>query len=191
MVFAGQSELFPVVRTPGCIRHEIGNCLAPCAAGCTQSDYGFHVEAALDFLRGKDATPLEQLERQMNEAAAAQLFERACVLRDRLKSLQWLHRQLDRLRQAVRQSWVYPVAGHDGDQAWYLIRDGLVRAVTPAPVDEATRAAARAKMVDVYAAGCSGPPGLDEVDGVLLVDGWFRRQRQEKERLLAVEAARA
>jgi len=29
MVFADQGELFPLVRAPGCIRHDIGQCLAP------------------------------------------------------------------------------------------------------------------------------------------------------------------
>src|SRR5262249_13400949 len=59
MVFADQRELFPAVRTPGCLRHEIGNCLAPCAAACTRAEYRGHVEAAAAFLQGKDEAPLE------------------------------------------------------------------------------------------------------------------------------------
>jgi hypothetical protein len=29
MIFADQRELFPVVLAPGCLRHDIGQCLAP------------------------------------------------------------------------------------------------------------------------------------------------------------------
>jgi hypothetical protein len=37
----------------------------------------------------------------------------------------------------------------------------------------------------------AGPPGLEEVDGVLLVAGWFRRHPAERERVLEPEAALA
>jgi excinuclease ABC subunit C len=191
MIFADQRELFPVLLTPACIRHDIGNCLGPCAAACTQPDYAFHVQAARDFLDGKDASPLEMLERDMNAASAALQFERAAVLRDRLDSLSWLWRHLERLRGAVRDSFVYPVTGHDGGVTWFLVRDGLVRAAVPL-TDEASRHRALVMLDDVFATGRSvaGPPGLDEVDGVLLVAGWFARHRGERQRVLEPAAAR-
>ena len=37
----------------------------------------------------------------------------------------------------------------------------------------------------------SGPPGPDEIDGVLLVAAWFRRYSAEKGKLLVPAAARA
>src|SRR5207244_4502121 len=57
MVFADQREIFPLLLTPGCIRHDIGNCVGPCAAACTQDEYRFHLEGARDFLEGKDKSP--------------------------------------------------------------------------------------------------------------------------------------
>lgn len=191
MVFADQRELFPVLHAPGCIRHDLGSCLAPCAAACTQPDYAFHVAAALDFLHGRDRTPLDQLTREMTQAAADLQFERAAVLRDRLDTLEWLWRQLDRLRDAVRQSGVYAVDGAGG-ATWYLIRGGAVRAAIPAPADEVTREKAAMRLAEVFAADApsSGPPRPDEVDGVLLVSSWFRRHRQERDRLLNVDVAR-
>jgi excinuclease ABC subunit C len=192
MIFAGQAELFPLVRTPGCIRHDIGHCLAPCAAACTQHEYAFHVEAALDFLHGKDSSPLEILEREMNDASAALQFERAAMLRDRLDSLGWLAKHLERLRQAVRHSFVYPLAGTEGGETWYLIRHGLVRAAVPAPVDARSRRRARQRLDEVYDSGSRAIdlPEPDEVDGVLLVAGWFRRNKEERARWIEVETAR-
>jgi excinuclease ABC subunit C len=191
MVFADQRQLFPQDLTPGCIRHDIGHCLAPCAGACTHGEYAFHVQAALDFLHGKDRTPLEQLEREMNQAAGELKFERAASLRDRLDVLGWLDQHLERLRQAVRHSFIYPVEGQSG-RTWYLIRHGFVRAALAGPADEQSKRATLTKLEEVYPGGAvvPGPPGLDEVDGVLLVGGWFRRHRQELERVIEVEAAR-
>jgi excinuclease ABC subunit C len=182
MHFAGQGELFPVVRVPGCLRHEIGNCLAPCAAACTQEEYAFHVEGALGFLEGRDNTPLEQLQRRMEEASAALQFERAAALRDRLSPLEWMSKHLGRLREARTVSGVYPVQGHDGTEAWYVIKHGVVRAVMSAGSAEAARGILLAGPAD------AGPPALNEVDGMMLVLRWFRQERGEREKLLGVEA---
>jgi excinuclease ABC subunit C len=192
MVFAGQPELFPVLRSPGCLRHEIGHCLAPCAAACTRGDYHAAVGAALEFLRGNDRGPLEALQREMTEAAAALAFERAGALRDKLLLLTWLSEHLDRLRQAAQLSFVYPVSGAGGE-LWYLIHGGQVRAVLPRPVEtEAGRQAARL-LEGVYRAEDSrpGPLTRDEIDGVLLVAGWFRKHPAERQCTLEPQAALA
>src|SRR5207249_11449013 len=100
MRFGDQQELFPVLRAAGCLRHEIGTCLGPCAAACTHAAYEAQLEAARAFLDGRDTSPLESLERDMLAASAALQFERAAALRDRLEPLRWLHRCLERLRGA-------------------------------------------------------------------------------------------
>lgn len=189
--FAEQGELFPVVQAPGCIRHEIGNCLAPCAAVCTRREYTGNVRSARAFLEGLDPSPLESLEREMNAAAAALAYERAGALRDKLEALRWLGEHLDRLRQAARRSFVYLVAGEDGDELWYLVHGGRVRAVVPAPADEAGRRAAAEALAAVYEDGSKvrGALSLDEIDGVLLVAAWFRRHSAERWRTLGPQEA--
>jgi excinuclease ABC subunit C len=177
MHFAGQGELFPVIRTPGCLRHEIGHCLAPCAAACTRQEYAAQADAALAFLRGADGTAVETLQGQMEAASAEQKYERAAALRDRLAPLEWLWKHLARLREARQVSGVYPAGG-----AWYVIRHGVVRLRLSVGDAEAARRVLLAGPRD------PGPAGLDEVDGLLLVAGWFRRHRAERERLLGVEA---
>jgi excinuclease ABC subunit C len=193
MVFADQAELFPVLRAAGCIRHEIGNCLGPCAAACSRADYRANVQAALAFLEGRDGSPLEMLEREMVEASAALAFERAAALRDKLEVLRWLTEHLQRVRNACRHSFVYPVPAHDGSELWYLVRRGGVCSVLPAPRDDDGRRTAAAALEVVYGRGGKvlGPPGAEEVDGVLLVAAWFRKYAAERQRLLTPDAARA
>lgn len=191
MVFAGQGELFPIVRAPGCLRHEIDKCLAPCAAACTRSDYNAGVQAALRFLHGTDRTPLETLEREMIEASTSLAFERAGALRDKLQLLTWLSDNLERLRQASQHSFVYPVTGHDGVELWYLIQQGRVRAVVPRPQDEESRREAMRLVEVVYRVDSSKPQPLtrEEIDMVMLVAGWFRKHTGEKGRTLEPPAA--
>jgi excinuclease ABC subunit C len=186
MSFAEENELFPMVRAPGCIRHEIGSCLAPCAAGCSVSDYRAAARAARAFLEGLDTSPVERLERDMHAAGVALQFERAAALRDRWQALHWLTRHLDRLREAGRHSFVYPVVGHDDTELWYLIRRGRVVGALPRPGDDAGRRLAATIIAEAFAPGrvVPGPLTLAETDGVLLVSGWFRRQPAEKQRTL-------
>ncbi len=192
MVFADQGELFPLARAPGCIRHEIGACIAPCAAVCTRGDYAAQVRAARRFLDGLDPAPLETLEHEMEAAAAALAYERAAVLRDKLEALRWLTDHLARLRTAGRESFVYPVSGHGGDDWWYLIHGGRVRAALAAPRAAEDRKAAADLLRAVYQGGAApGLPSTEEVDGVLLVAAWFRRHTGERARTLAVEDALA
>src|SRR5204863_6128663 len=71
MVFAEQHELFPVLRAAGCLRHEIGTCLGPCAGACSQAAYLEKVRAVQTFLAGSDSGTLATLERDMTAASRA------------------------------------------------------------------------------------------------------------------------
>ncbi|HEY7329511.1 MAG TPA: UvrB/UvrC motif-containing protein [Gemmataceae bacterium] len=186
MTFADQPELFSLPLTPGCIRYEIGNCLGPCAAACTRDDYAANVQALLAFLRGDDDSPLHTLEREMTAASTQLAFERAAALRDKLESLTWLSERLRMVREASQHSFVYVVRGHDDAKAWHLIHGGRVRAVVPAPRDEASRHEAAKRVQEVYErrSAAAGPPSPREIDGVLLVAAWFRWRKEERQNTL-------
>jgi excinuclease ABC subunit C len=194
MQFADQAKLFPVLGGAGCLRYEIGTCLGPCIAACSQRGYGVRVQQARAFLAGTDLRPLEALASEMTAAAQAQDYERAAVVRDRLESLRWLHHQLQRMRQAQAEgSFVYPVTGHTGSRLWYLIHGGRTVAAVAAPSSAATCALAAARLEDVYGKDRprGGMPSLVHLDGVLLVAAWFRRYPRERTRALTPAAALA
>jgi excinuclease ABC subunit C len=194
MAFADEGELFPVIRTPGCLRLDIGTCLGPCAAACTRDAYRGQVRAARSFLTGDDDGPLSTMEAEMAAASAALRFERAAALRDQFEVLRWLRERLDRLRRArAGQSFVYPVAGEGGPDLWYLIQHGRVARVLPAPGDgTGGRQVAEAVEAVFFAEQARGRLlAADEFDGVLLVDGWFRRHPEERARTLAPGGALA
>jgi excinuclease ABC subunit C len=187
MLFADQAELFPILRSAGCLRHEIGTCLGPCAAACTRREYAGRVRAARTFLDGKDTSPLQALERDMAAAAAAQAYERAAALRDRLGPLRWLFEQLDQVRRLRADgSFIYPVTGHDGGDIWYLVHHGRALAAVAAPRDDASRRVAAERIESVYQREEARLrlESAEHLDGMLLLAAWFRRHPEERARAL-------
>lgn len=73
-----------------CVQHEIGNCLAPCAGIVEPSAYKEIIIQVIQFLQGKSAPILKQLHEKMAEASAELQFERAALLRDRIRDVERL-----------------------------------------------------------------------------------------------------
>jgi excinuclease ABC subunit C len=190
IVFAGQQELFPVLYSPGCLRHDIGTCSAPCAARCTSAGYASQIDRALAFLAGEDRSILEPLEREMHAAAEALTFEKAAALRDRLAPLQWLDGHLTALREGRGQSFVYEADG-DGETWWYLIHQGRPRAALRRPETAEEYRGAGVLLESLWSRDRGREPTLDEVDAVLLVLSWFRQHPEERLRTLSPAEALA
>jgi excinuclease ABC subunit C len=75
-------------RTRPCLYHQIGRCAAPCVGYITPEDYARLLTGALAMLRGRDDGALKRLRRDMDAASAAQDYEKAAILRDRMQALQ-------------------------------------------------------------------------------------------------------
>lgn len=177
MLFADQADLFGVEHTPRCHRAELRLCAGPCAALCSQDDYRRRVELARAFLDGDADEPLRWLNERMLGAAERWEFEYAAALRDRIRRLEMLRDEFSRLREALDNlSFLYHVAGTDGDDRVYVVRRGTVRAVLPAP----RTAAERRRLQRVAAEHFSPPEGSGalvakhQVDEILLLARWFR-----------------
>jgi excinuclease ABC subunit C len=84
-------------------------------------------------------------------------------------------------------SFVYSVAGVDGDDRVYVIRRGCVRAETAAPRTADDRERLRALVSQTFEVGVY-PPGAvpaHEVDELMLVSAWFRQHPDELDRVRA------
>ncbi|HVX38797.1 MAG TPA: UvrB/UvrC motif-containing protein [Gemmatimonadaceae bacterium] len=192
MHFADQPELFEIFpRTPGCIRFEVKKCLGPCVGGCTAQQYDERVAMARAFLDGADDGPIERLRGDMEAASERLEFERAAVLRDKLKRLETLRAQFARLRFALETlSFVYTVPGFDGDDRVYLIRRGCVRGEATRPRTPAEAVRLMGLIDEVYspASQIGGQIPTHEIDELLLLSSWFRRFPEELERTSASSA---
>ena len=186
IVFGDQQELFQLTpRTPGCIRLEVRKCLGPCVAACSADQYQTQVDLARAFLEGTNDGPIAHLRAEMDACAELLNFERAAVMRDKLQRLETLREMFSRMRFAVETlSFAYRVSGHDGDDRVYLIRRGTVRAEARAPRSARDRAQLRAMVRDVFdpPERSTGAVPTHEIDELLLLSSWFRRNPGELER---------
>ncbi|MBI5480322.1 MAG: excinuclease ABC subunit UvrC, partial [Deltaproteobacteria bacterium] len=73
-------------RTRPCLQFQIGWCPAPCVQEV--ADYADRVRDVTLFLEGRSAELTQRLQTRMQAAAAAEEFERAAALRDRLAAVE-------------------------------------------------------------------------------------------------------
>lgn len=74
-------------RTRPCLLHSIGRCSAPCTNYVAHASYAADAAQARGFLRGGIVRIERDMRRRMEDEAAAQRFEEAALLRDRLRAL--------------------------------------------------------------------------------------------------------
>ena len=74
-------------RERPCILYQIKRCSGPCVGYIKNDEYKHTVEDAIEFVSGKSRKIQKNLSRQMEKASEELDFERATILRDRIKSL--------------------------------------------------------------------------------------------------------
>ena len=74
-------------RKRPCILYQIKRCSAPCVGYVDEVEYKNSVEDAIKFVSGKSREIQKNLSKQMEEASEKLDFEKASILRDRIKSL--------------------------------------------------------------------------------------------------------
>ncbi|MEE4331679.1 MAG: excinuclease ABC subunit UvrC [Wenzhouxiangella sp.] len=75
-------------RSRPCLQYQINRCSAPCVGYISEADYRRDLEAAREFLKGRDEAVIEYLGERMRKASEALDFEKAASLRDHIQTLQ-------------------------------------------------------------------------------------------------------
>jgi excinuclease ABC subunit C len=70
-----------------CLLHNIRQCTAPCNLRVSKEDYRKQIRNLILLLEGKKDRLLARMEKEMQEASTATLFEKAARLRDEIKAL--------------------------------------------------------------------------------------------------------
>jgi excinuclease ABC subunit C len=73
-----------------CLLHSINQCTAPCADRISREAYVADIRRLRKLLNTKRSVLLRELRREMDQAAAAQAYEEAGVLRDRIQAIESL-----------------------------------------------------------------------------------------------------
>jgi excinuclease ABC subunit C len=111
-----------------CLQYFIKRSLAPCDARVTHEEYMEVVQQAIDFLRGRLGAVERGIVGEMAAAAAAQEFEKAALLRDRLAAVRHVH---ERQTARIEGGEAFDVIGlHQGEPGAnvqvFRVRDGAV-----------------------------------------------------------------
>jgi excinuclease ABC subunit C len=91
-VLQALNELVPLRRcktlpTEKCLYYDIGKCIAPCIAACTDDEYQALVDEVKALLAGRSDRLVQRVRDAMHAAADAHRFEEAARLRDQLQGL--------------------------------------------------------------------------------------------------------
>ncbi|PKB25828.1 excinuclease ABC subunit C [Novosphingobium kunmingense] len=110
-------------RDRPCLLYQIKRCSAPCVGRIDEAGYRELVGEAKDFLGGKSGAVQAKLNAQMEEAAQALDFERAALLRDRLRAATFIQGSQAINAEGVGNADVFALAekgGHVGIQAFFI-----------------------------------------------------------------------
>ena len=110
-------------RDRPCLLYQIKRCSAPCVGRIDQAGYAELVGEARDFLGGKSGAVQKKMEGQMAEAATALDYERAAMLRDRLRAATFIQGSQAINAEGVGNADIFALAGeggHIGIQAFFI-----------------------------------------------------------------------
>ncbi|MBK6801562.1 excinuclease ABC subunit UvrC [Novosphingobium sp.] len=117
------TDSFFARRDRPCLLYQIKRCSAPCVGRIDAAGYAELVGEAKDFLGGRSSAVQAKITTQMEEAAGALDFERAAMLRDRLRAATFIQGSQAVNAEGVGNADVFAVAqrnGQFGVQAFFI-----------------------------------------------------------------------
>ncbi len=111
-----------------CLDYYIKRCGAPCVDYVSREEYRRNIDAIVDFLSGRYKQVQRTEEEKMEQASAAQDFERAAVHRDRLTAVESLFERQRVAGASVGTADLIGVAaeGTDANAQVFQVRDGIL-----------------------------------------------------------------
>jgi len=111
-----------------CLDYYIKRCQAPCVGYIDREEYRRNIDAIAGFLSGRYRDVERDLGRKMDEAAAAEEFERAAVYRDRLEAVRSLMQRRSVAGESLENADVIAVATEEetANAQVFQVRDGIL-----------------------------------------------------------------
>jgi excinuclease ABC subunit C len=109
-----------------CLFYDIKLCNAPCIGAVNREQYRAMIKELMDVLSGKSEDVLERLERDMLEASEKLQFERAAVLRDQVRAIEFITTRHKAVSPKMTDQDVIAIAREDGEAVVQIlfIRNG-------------------------------------------------------------------
>ena len=152
-------------RTRPCLQYQIRRCTAPCVGLVDAAQYREDIDAAIQFLEGKNRSVINAFVKRMEEAAAHREYERAARYRDQIGRLKEIESQQLVSRHAPRDLDVVASASRPGMHCITVlfIRNGAIlgsRNHFPKLAGEASKGAIMSGFLSQYYLGREAPPEI-------------------------------
>lgn len=170
-----------------CLYYDIKLCAGPCIGAIDQAAYRRMIADLMAFLEGRSEDLLARLMREMEQAAEELRFERAAVLRDRLKALQAIiERQKVVFGSDYKDSDVVAMARADGEACVqiFFIRGGKLIGreyfVVEGTEDTPDAEVIASFLKQFYTEAASIPQQVmlpEEIEEARIIQEWLRSRR--------------
>lgn len=169
-----------------CLYYHIGRCAAPCIGVVSQTEYRQIIDNLCDFLSGNTGPVVSELQRQMDEAAAALDFERAAQLRDQIKAVDQVVEKQKVVNASSVDEDVVAFARADGDACVqvFFIRGGKLIGreyfLMEGAAGEDNAAIVTSFLKQFYDQAASIPPEIllpQDVDELMIIRDWLKSKR--------------
>jgi len=199
MLFSSQLSLFDIPARAGCLRSELGNCLAPCLAETSRARYQEQEMNAKSWMQGTSGAVHEELLRHMQLASDRLQYERAERLQQDAMVLRWLQGKLAQMERATHNPpTLYHVAttGHarfPKHGILYLLRSGGVEYAVANPRLEEGRSDWQERVCNSISRWYGGGDKVDvsvsfsrSYESLGLVTTWFQKNKAERKRCVEI-----
>ncbi len=172
-----------------CLFYDIKLCNAPCIGAVNQDEYRAMIQELMDVLSGKSETVVERIQQEMTEASEALNFERAAVLRDQLKAIEFITQKHKAVSKNLEDQDVIALAREEGDAMVQIlfIRNGKLIGSDNRRLDhieDATEEEMISQFVTQFYSGVDEVPKElilpTEVEEARIIERWLQDKRGGK-----------
>jgi DNA polymerase III subunit epsilon len=162
-----------------CALLEMKRCLGPCVGAVSDDRYRAAVDDGLGLLRGESNALLERAAQRRDELGVQLRFEEAADMRDRIRDVEQVVGIQQRLLAFADRNLVLVTPDKQADRVrLLLVRAGRLADEVSLPV-RATPSHLRHLLRRVFGGVIRGQVSKDELDDLLIVDSWLRRQHDD------------
>jgi excinuclease ABC subunit C len=115
-------------KVPLCLDYYINKCQGPCQGLQSKEEYANTIEKIKQFLKGKTANILVELQEEMQELAAGQKYEDAARVRDKIDALEKYRNTQKVVTSDLTERDIFAIAQEDDDACAVIfkIREGKI-----------------------------------------------------------------
>jgi len=169
-----------------CLFYDIKLCNGPCIGAVNKEEYRAMISELMDVLSGRSEPVIKRITNEMNQAAENLQFERAALLRDQLKAIEYITQRHKAVNPSMTDHDVIALARDKNDAAVQIlfIRNGKlvgsdVRMLSGAE-DEPDSEVLEQFLTQFYAGAAEIPSEImlpNEVEGARIIEQWLKDKR--------------